>query len=280
MTSMRFVPLAPQFGVEVQGVDLLRPPRDDEVGQLREALDRHKLLLFRGQHLSDEEHLRCARSFGFSVVMNPGDKPRMISNRRAGGDDAITFHCDHIFTAGGPSPGLTLHALELPPAGTSTMFSDTALALITLPESTRRSIANLAAWSAWVPADCRPVRRHPGINVETGFRSLHPVVATHPRTGRSLLLVSDEHTERIDGLSPEASFGLLEELCRHIAQPAHHYQHDWQQDDLVVWDNIVLQHARGENLLERGARTLRRFVLDSRGYTTLNPLQVRRRNLV
>ena len=117
----------------------------------------------------------------------------------------------------------------------------------------------------------RPIRQNPGMEIEAGFRSLHPVVFTHPRTQERLLLVSDDHTDLIEGLPPDESLELLELLCDHIRKPAHCYEHHWQLDDVIVWDNIALQHARGENKLENGARTLRRLVLDSRPLTTLTP---------
>src|SRR5262249_10904508 len=158
----------------------------------------------------------------------------------------------------------SLCALDVPPGGTSTVFADTVLALRTLPAGVRDRIEHRDGWSVFSQVEHRPIRRNPGMPCAPGFRSVHPLVGTHPRTGDRLLAVSGLPTERVDGLPQPESCELLQLLCDHIASPAHCVEHSWQIDDVIVWDNIALQHSRGANDPADGARTLRRFVLDDR----------------
>jgi taurine dioxygenase len=268
---MKLMPLSPRFGVEVLDIDLRAQRSDDEVMSLRSALDDHKLLVVRGQAVDSDAHRAFARLFGFSIAELDGSDERSVTNRRTLGAQSLAFHTDHIYTARGSSPALSLYALEVPPGGTSTVFADTVLALRTLPSDVRDRIEYRNGWNVFSQVEHRPIRRNPGMPYNPGFRSLHPLVETHPRTGDRLLAVSDLHTERVDGLSQAESCELLEQLCAHIAKPAHCVEHHWQVDDVMVWDNIALQHARGANDPADGPRVLRRFVLDDRSIRDLVP---------
>jgi taurine dioxygenase len=271
---MELVPLSSPFGVEVRGLDLGARLGDAEVGELRDALDQHKLLLIRGQEVQSADHLRFAELFGFSVAEVDGEARREVSNTRSGGSEPLAFHTDHLYTEGGSSPALTLYALEIPPGGTSTHFADMALAFETLSEEVRDQLGPLQAWHGFSRGDYQSVRHYPNPDPRGGFRSLHPVIGTHPRTGARLLWVSDVHTERIEGLTAADSLDLIDFLCAHLARPEHRYEHQWRVHDLIVWDNIALQHARGAADLSDGPRRLRRFVLDTRGLLELTPKHV------
>ena len=97
------------------------------------------------------------------------------------------------------------------------------------------------------------------IGVEVTARAVHPMVFGHPRTGRPLLLVTEMATQQVLGLSETETFELLEALCAHIYETQPTYEHEWQQNDLLILDNISLQHSRKDEA-NAGPRTLRRVV--------------------
>src|SRR5262249_28522421 len=110
---MQLVPLSSRFGVEVLDVHLSEAPSSSQVDDLRSALDEHKLLLVRGQPVDTDTHRAFARLFGFSIADLDGSDERSVTNRRTLGAQALAFHTDHIYTAFGSSPALSLCALEV-----------------------------------------------------------------------------------------------------------------------------------------------------------------------
>jgi taurine dioxygenase len=239
---------------------------------MQSALTEHKLLLIRGQEVNESGHRTVAGLFGLPIVEFAGNRSRVLTNRDPGGAQAYSFHRDFSFTEGGPVAAISLCALEVPFKGTSTVFSDAVLALETLPDVVRERISTLEAWDTLVLGEQKPVRRNPVGKVESRFRTLHPVIGIHPRSGAGLISVSDIHTERIAGVSRADSLRLIDLLCEHIAKPEHCYEHRWELNDLIIWDNVALHHARSESDITEGARSLRRLVLDSRRSGELSPL--------
>ena len=249
-------PLSPALGVEALGIDIDAAPTALEQRALRDAYLETHLVLVRGDRVEMATQCRFASLFG------PVIDSAYVSNSRAGGiipHGALLFHSDLAFT---PDPylGLSLHALELPQTGSATWFVDAAAACRALPRSLRHRVEGSTAVHAFdlqtQRGDGRAFREPvPG----DGDRARHPVILEHPITGDPVLYVNEMQTERIDGLAPDESDDLLQELFAHLYSGAFTYEHPWQVGDLIVWDNVAVQHARRDPV--DGPRTLQRVTL-------------------
>jgi taurine dioxygenase len=248
--------LAPALGVEALGLDLHRAPSAADRALLCAAYSSVHLILVRGERVDMQTQRDFASLFG------PVIDSAYVSNTRPGGiipHGALRFHSDLAFT---PDPylGLSLHALELPPAGSSTWFVDAVAACRALPRSLRSRLRGCTATHAFDLQTQRgdgqafrdPVPRR-------GDRAVHPVILEHPVTGEAVLYVNEMQTEHIDGLADDESDDLLQELFRHLYSGEFTYEHHWRLGDLIVWDNVAVQHARRDPV--DGPRTLQRVTL-------------------
>jgi taurine dioxygenase len=249
-------PLSPALGVEVVGFALDAPPSSADAAILQHAYARTHLVLVRG------ECVDMARQQQFASLFGPVIAAAYVSNARPDGiipHGALLFHSDLAFT---PNPylGLSLHALELPPSGSSTWFVDAAAACRALPATLRRRVDGCTATHAFdlqtQRGDGRAVREPVPSAAE---RARHPVILRHPVTGDEVLYVSEMQTERINEVAGDESAELIEGLFAHLYSGEFTYEHRWQLGDLVVWDNVAVQHARREPC--EGPRTLQRVTL-------------------
>jgi taurine dioxygenase len=241
-----FAPLSPAGGAELAWLELSRPLSPVLVDTIRAAILGHHVVVFPGQSLTREQQAGFAANFGRVEAHghDRGEKKRVdvahvMSNIGADGAPTIRlspaanyhWHTDKPYRAA--PPWLTLlYAVKVPPAGSGrggdTEFANTALAYDALPEDTKRRLAGLRV--AFRPA-FDPVP--PEV--------LHPLVRTHPETGRRALYIGN-HATRIAGLPRGEGTALLAELLAHATRPEFVYAHRWQPGDLVVWDNRVLLH--------------------------------------
>jgi taurine dioxygenase len=234
--------LSPIAGAEILGVDLRDEVPDDVRRELREALHKHSLLLFRDQELTPEQQLRTLGIFGevckeATSIKKSGDKNGFsyISNVDAlgvTGDGPLGFHLDNSFYAE-PIRGIMLYAMETPPAGAGgdTLFSNVKLAYQRLPAALREQVDGLM-----IRHQSKQDPAHPAAD--------HPLAYKHPDTGETVLFMSQNHVDCILGVSAETSAALIEQLAAHIQRPEIMFSHAWRPKDLVIWDNIALQHAR------------------------------------
>jgi alpha-ketoglutarate-dependent taurine dioxygenase len=255
-------PLAP-FGVEI-ACDLSRPLGESGRSVLRALLDTHGLLVLRGQSLGEAAHTALMESFGPVLVEEGGH--RMIAADGNLGSGRLLFHSDLAFTAE-PFRVLSLLALDLT-EGTETWFSSGTHAYETLPEALRARIAGLDATSAIPPSQGERLVGHATPAFGPQFR--RPVIFPHPGTGRPILFVSEQQTARIEGLAAADSDVLLGELFDHLYAPANVYRHRWRNGDLVIWDNIALQHARPDQSATP-RRRLRRVAVAEKTFFQLCP---------
>jgi taurine dioxygenase len=267
---VQLVELEAGFGVEVLDLDPRRVSASDAEG-LRRVLDRHHLLVFRGSTLTGDEQVRLCRAFG-PIAPESADGYGYVSNRDPRGflrEGALPFHSDLAFTPD-PVRALSLHALEVPRSGAPTVFADAVGVLDRLPaplraEVERRSIVNAFDFSA--PSD----RRLRGHAVAPGSPRIElPLVGRHPRTGDAVVWASDLHTVEVVGLSPAAGDALLDELFGHLYGPDNTYRHEWQVGDLLVWDNLALQHHRPDFPATEG-RTMQRVCIHDKSLRDLVP---------
>jgi taurine dioxygenase len=280
-------PLSPALGAEIRGVDASKELIDAE--PIRAAWREHLVLLFRDQTLSGDEQMRFARSFG-AVEPRHSKTPEerledakysghvdalLVSNVRKDGkpigslpDGEMDFHMDTCFRET-PAKGAFLYAMEIPKVGGDTMFLNLYRAYETLPEDIKRRIAGKKALNVYLYGGV--VRR--GTNAVQDLskvaHAIHPVVRTHPETGRKALYVNRLMTMRIEGMDEQESRTLLDTLFDHIEQPQFMFTHKWQVGDLLLWDNRCTLHARTD-FSPNERRMLRRCSLSGdRPYETL-----------
>jgi taurine dioxygenase len=267
--TVTVAPLSSAIGAEVIGVDLRVPLSDVQFAHVFDAWSRHCVLLLRNQHLETEDQLRFAERFGeLSKVINNHShnsghpSVMLVSNIRENGqligglpDGEMYFHSDQCYVER-PIKGTTLYAIELPRQGGNTLFANTYLAYETLPAEVQQRIAGLKAMNVYDYAN-NPTTR--GATIREGVpHYAHPVVRTHPDTGRKALFVNRLMTDHILDMPRDDSDKLLAFLFDHQEQRRFVYEHVWRVGDLLLWDNRCSLHARTD--FDPGERRLLRRV--------------------
>ena len=255
--SIEIIPTGAALGVEIRGIDLSQPLGDNAFALIERAYDEHGVIFFRDQHITPPQQVAFTRRFGeiefniFSerwsvagspeivVVSNVTEDNKPIGVRRAGEN----WHSDMCYTAR-PPRGTMLYAHEIPdlfglPLG-DTEFASAAAAWSALPETMQQFLDGRRATfdfqgrkRALTPTQAE-IERNPPVT--------HPVVRSHPRTGRKCLYVMRDDCTAIDGMEAEEAEALIAALADHIVKPAHIYRHQWRTGDLLMWDNCTVQH--------------------------------------
>jgi taurine dioxygenase len=268
---MKVRDLTPSFGAVIAH-DLRHPLDPTQRRELQELFAARHLLVFPDQEISFEDQVRVV---GYLGPVLPGG-PEWVSNVRENGlvpEGALLFHSDFIFTAE-PSLGLCLYATEVPPRGCPTLFADAVGAAGRLPSELRARVRGRKALNVFDLSDQRgDVRfREATLGPETPLspRYAHPVLMRHPTTGQELLSVNEMQTDRIIGLDGPESEETLEALWGLLYAPENTYSHHWRVGDLVVWDNIAVQHGRPAPPRDV-PRTMRRVTMAERSVYDLVP---------
>jgi len=273
--SVELHPLSSALGAEVVGVDAREPLSSAVAAQLQRCYDEFHLLVFRNQHVDEAQQERFVATFGPPIDdMADGRLTGPISNVMddKAGSGPLPFHADYSFTPL-PVQGIVLYAIDLPPQGTSTWFANGARAAATMPDNLRRAVEGRTATHALgvFATGSEGARTRDHVLPPEAPRFSHPVIRVHPRTGKAVLFVTDLHVERIDGMNPVQSDELIDALLAHLYQPEHLYEHHWEINDLVVWDNETLQHMRGD-VSNETPRTFMRNTLHVARWNELVPL--------
>jgi taurine dioxygenase len=249
-------PLSPVTGVEIGGVDLSRPIDDATFTAIHDAFLRYLLVCFPGQTLDQTQHVAFSRRFG-ELQVHVLDQYRspthpeiyVLSNVTKTGETTgehpdkgtLVWHSDLSFQAR-PALATLLYGIEVPKVGGDTLFANMYAAYDALPDAMKKRIASLRAihdldasrQRAGAPPMTEKQRREaPPVE--------HPLVRTHPRTGRKCLYIS-HHAMRIVGMPATEGATLLEELMAHATRPEFVYAHRWMQGELVMWDNRCTMH--------------------------------------
>jgi taurine dioxygenase len=276
-------PLSDLLGAELVGLDARSPPGAGERAAFLLALHRNGVLALRGQELTPQQFVAFCRGLGelepfFISAYNLPEVPEIyvLSNVRRDGrpigrDGAGThWHSDHTFHRQ-PASVTLLYAVEVPADGGDTLFVDMARAYDELPEPTRAQLAGLKAIHRYQRQEHLytaerdlPPERQAGIAAlqerrraeEAGAgpspsaqRSnnlpdqLHPLVRTHPATGRKALYLNDAMTVGVDGMPDDEGRALLAALCADATRPDRVFRYRWRRGDLVAWDNAGVMHA-------------------------------------
>jgi taurine dioxygenase len=255
--DVRVRTLAVALGAEILGVDLSSDIDDAVFARIHRAFLDHHVLLFRNQELTPDHHIAFSRRFGelahhvIDQYLLPGHPEILqLSNGRRNGtyfglpDAGGHWHSDLAYEER-PSLGSLLYALRIPPRGGDTMFTNMYLAYETLPAATRARIDGLRATNRTrrTLADANDFKvRMTTAQLARIPTVVHPVVRTHPETGRKALYVSEAHTEKIVGMDEAESAALLTELYAHSVRDRFVYRHRWRVGDLIMWDNRCTMH--------------------------------------
>jgi taurine dioxygenase len=240
------------LGAEIRGIDLSRPLDDAARGFIRDAFARHLVLVFRGQTLSAQQQIDFTRLFGpverhplyRSAVIDTHPEILVLEHRRGewvNGRNDI-WHADMTFT-GTPPLGTVLYCRDIEEGRGDTMFCNMHLAFDSLSPGMQRLLTPLFAEHSAELLVRRNNARPENVPIpQTPPPVSHPVVATHPETGRKSLYVNPVFTRRFCGMTDAESRPLLDMLYAAALRPEHIYRHRWRVDDVVIWDNRVTMH--------------------------------------
>jgi taurine dioxygenase len=254
------------YGAELH-VDLAGPFSAADGDVLRGLLATHQFLLVRGG-VSAEEHLRLMRAFGRVLPQGPRavlhDQPTglkdviYLSNTRGdgvNGNAELWFHHEFAYLPT-PCAGLSLYAEEVDEGVAVTRFASGIRAYQQLPDDLKRRLDKLQV--LFVANYVFTTRNRDAEADPTWPRAVHPAGVPHPITGEPCIFVNQSQTDSIVGLDRSESDALIDTLYGYLFDPANVYEHHWQNGDLVIWDNLALQHARPSNNPD-AVRTLRRI---------------------
>jgi len=246
---------------EVVGLRLWEPQDDQTIDELRALWADHPVLVFRRQALSEDELAEFSARFGplERTVRTDWASPvrpevSLISNLKDAqtkpigglGDGEIQWHSDQSYMLN-PATGAMLYALELPSEGGATSWVDLCAAYAGLPERLKRAVEGQRAMFSYVKrlAGYQGVDRV--ISEEAKTKTpliLHPLVHTHPVTGRKALYLDSTTTVGIDGIDEASGSALLDDIYEFATQPKFTYCHHWQVGDALLWDNGFTMHRR------------------------------------
>ena len=272
--SFSIRPLSTHTGAEIRGVDLSKPVDEPTRAVLNQAFDDHAVLCIRDQKLSAPQFLEAMKTFGeifpqhnsrFAVPECPAI--HYISNQDKTEDGRVYipgegYHTDHSNDEV-PPKATALHAVKLPNTGGDTQFVNMYEAYAALPDATKKRIDGLQAKHVYQSKYReRKLPKLPGEKkkIETGA-VLHPLVRTHPRTGRKAIYINPIRIEEIIGLTEGEALPLLDELLAHATQGRFEYRHKWHSGDVVIWDNRCLLHKANGDYPVAEVRYLYRLML-------------------
>jgi taurine dioxygenase len=245
--------IAGALGAEISGVDLSQPLSADDIGGIRAALLEHLVIFFRDQELTPEQFLRFGRSMGelqhYPLLKGLPGYPEITEVVKLE-HERVNFggiwHSDTTYLER-PPMGSMLYAREVPAAGGDTLFANQYLAFETLSPGMQRLLQDLVAISSSANADATKTREdrmrtQAREDARTEYLAEHPVVRTHPETGRKALYVNIAHTVRFKDMSAQESAPLLAFLFQHQTRPELTCRFRWQVGSLAFWDNRCVQH--------------------------------------
>lgn len=256
MASPKVVPLDAPLGARIEGLARPDAARPEIASLLNRALAEHLLVVVPGERMTPREMRDFASAFG-------KPKPQVLRYKRSGEVPEVSIMVSTLMTDGTtdktalrsedwhtddsylatPAKATLLHSIELPSRGGTTWFCNMHSVYEALPEGTRRKIDGRRAVHGY---DTRRARNRPSQRTAEEIAETpdieHPLVRTHPDTGRKALYLNFNRLDRIVGLEREESDALLDELAAEARKPEHHHGHAWKPGDVVIWDNRATMH--------------------------------------
>ena len=244
-------PLAHAVGAEIGGVDLSTALSETTVTAIQGALARHGVVVFRDQTLTPEQHIAAARHFGvininrfFAKLEDHPEISLVVKEPEQTANIGGGWHTDHSYDVH-PALGSMLYARGVPPTGGDTLFASMYAAHDALSEGLKHTLSGLRAVhsSRHVFGKDRPDMKGRIGNPELATQdAVHPVVITHPESGKKALFVNPGFTLRFEGWTDEESQPLLRYLYQHAARPEFTCRLQWKNGSLAFWDNRSTWH--------------------------------------
>lgn len=268
---MEVVPTGAALGAEIRGIDIRKPLTPEQVAAIRDAWLQNLVFIVRKQPMTVEQHMRFSGYFGElelsgrslfkknysgeALVNADGETPPQISvvsnitrdGKPIGslGNAEAVWHSDSSLVEVPPAGGF-LHSREIPPSGGDTHFLNMYMALETMPADLRAEIEGLIVLHPATHSSDQKPRK--GFENVTDYSQVpgteHPIICTHPETGRQALYLGRRLWARVVGMPIDESDDLLDRVWAHATQEKFAYAHKWSVGDLVVWDNRCAMHRR------------------------------------
>jgi len=260
MARIEILPTGRPIGAEIRGVDLAKGIDDETFAEIDAALSEHAVIFLRNQDITPEQQVAFSKRFGkieinafnkFALKGNPA--VLVVSNIKVDGKDigyadaGSHWHSDMSYTA--TPPRLTmLYAMQVPQrdgkALGDTWFASAAKAYDDLPASMKKKLEMKFATHRFAAKE-RGVKKPVALSQAQIAKNpdvVHPVVRTHPVTGRKALYLRKGECVAIVGMPDKEALPLIEKLSDHIIQEDYIYRHSWKEGDLLMWDNALVQH--------------------------------------
>lgn len=268
--GLRISEITPGFGAAIEGWSPGADLDDATIGQLRATFDEYQVLVFRNLDVPpDAQQYLCGLLVGdpaptsrASAVANTHLYATRISNKDEDGNapyGRLLFHADGMWSES-PQELLSLYGEKVEPPSVPTVFASAVRAWERLSDDLRARIGGRRGVHATGQRDRGGFHAGELLQAQrTAERSRATLIPQiHPRTGKPILYASQMMTTEIDGLPSDESEQLLNELFDVLYAPANTFEHDWRRGDLVVWDNLAVQHARGAVTQQGPERSLRK----------------------
>ncbi len=274
--ALRFEKLGAAAGIAVLGLDLNQPVDSATVARLRQALFDNLILCIRRQNLSPAEYRDALRIFGTPMIQlaerarhKEIDEIQILSSedRDVHGDGkrivvGAAWHTDDSYKAV-PCSLTVLYGVEVPSTGGDTQFVNMYRPYEDLPAETRARIANLRVIHRYDSSrkGNRVAKRTASEEAQTPD-VVHPLVRTHPETGRKALYLNPNRMEQVVGMERAESDRFLDELIAHATQPKYQYRHTWRNGDILIWDNRCTMHKANADYPEGSRRFMHRLIME------------------
>ncbi len=274
LAGLTVTPMTCRIGAEIGGIDARQPVPEDTRAELNALLDKWKVIFFRDQPVTTEQHMRFAETWGpiirdYGAARDPDHAT--VQKVRGTYGNINKWHTDTSWMVR-PAKAAVLHGVVIPDVGGDTMWADGVAAYNGLPDDVKERIADLDAV-------------HDATNIHKGYgkddpryeelrqqkrdmRKQHPLVAqpivrTHPQTGEKSLYINDNLTTFVVGMAPEEGAELLQYLQRQYQRPEYTVRFRWRKDSIAVWDQRQTQHYAVNDYPMGTARQLNRILVAS-----------------
>ena len=250
---MKIKRIAGAIGAEIIGLDLTQSPSSDLTKEVREVFLKNSVIFLRNQRLTSKQFMNFATAMGepiqYPFVKGFDDFPQIIEVKKLE-HEKVNFggvwHSDTTYLEK-PPMGSMLLSKEIPPYGGDTLFACQYAAYESLSDTMQRLLEGLQGINSSAKADVSKTREDRiksdgNESLPKSFSSSHPVVRTHPETGRKALFINIAHTTGIEGLTDKESASLLSFLFEHQVKPEFTCRWAWEPDALAFWDNRCAQH--------------------------------------
>ncbi len=251
--SISITRIAGALGAEIGNIDLSKDLDDSTVAEVRKAWLEHKVIFFRDQDITPAQHLKFARCFGdvveYPMVKGLDEAPEIVPVMKLAHEThnfGGMWHSDTSYLEN-PPMGAILVARELPPYGGDTLFSNMVLAYERLSDGMKEMLSGLIGISSSAKAEVTKSREDrmatdAKVGETTELRAEHPVVRTHPETGKKILYVNYGHTIGFKGFTEEESAPILDYLYQHQRRPEFTCAFRWRPGSIAFWDNRATHH--------------------------------------